>query len=30
LLTLYGHMIETDDSATEEAIPDFGVRRTNL
>ena len=29
-LSVYGHMIETDDTAAAEAIPDFGVRKSNL
>jgi integrase len=29
-LTVYGHMIETDDSAAADVIPDFGIKRANL
>jgi integrase len=29
-LTVYGHMIPTDDSAAASAIPDFGVVKANL
>ena len=29
-LTGCGHMIETDDSAAADVIPDFGIKRANL